>query len=38
MGGDFCFNNNWKSYEKYVEKCSLWAELGLGGSVWGVGG
>ena len=24
--------------ETYVEKCSFGAELGLGGSVWGIGG
>ena len=37
MGGDF-FEKNWESDEKYVEKCSFGAELGLGGSVWGIGG
>ena len=37
MGGDF-FEKVWKRYEKYVKKCSFGAELGLGGSVWGIGG
>ena len=37
MGGDF-FEKVWNSEEKYVEKCSFGAELGLGGSVWGIRG
>ena len=37
MGGVFlekCLNNE----EKCIEKCSFGAELGLGGSVWVIGG
>ena len=37
MGGVF-FEKVWKSDEKYVEKYSFGAELGLGGSGWGIGG
>ena len=37
MGGDF-LEKVWKSDEKYVEKCSFGAELGLGGSVWCIRG
>ena len=37
MGGDF-FENVRKGEEKYVEKYSFGAELGLGGSVWGIRG
>ena len=37
MGGDF-FEKVRKSEDKYVEKYSFGAELGLGGSVWGIRG
>ena len=37
MGGVF-FEKVRKREEKYVEKYSFGAELGLGGSVWGIGG
>ena len=37
MGGDF-FENVRKGEEKYVGKYSFGAELGLGGSVWGMSG
>ena len=37
MGGDF-LEKVWKSEETYVEKYSFGAELGLGGSVWGIRG
>ena len=37
MGGDL-FEKVWKSVEKYVEKSSFGADLGLGGSVWGIRG
>ena len=37
FGGDLC-RKIWKSEEKYIEKYSFGAELGLGGSVWGIRG
>ena len=37
MGGVF-LEKVWNTEEKYVEKCSFGAELGLGGSVWGIRG
>ena len=37
MEGDF-FEKVRKSEETYVEKYSFGAELGLGGSVWGIRG
>ena len=37
MGGDF-FRKSSEKLETYVEKYSFGAELGLGGSVWGIGG
>ena len=37
MGGDFV-ENVWTSDEKYVENYGFGAELGLGGSVWSIGG
>ena len=37
MGGDV-FEKVWKRDEQYVEKYSLGAKWGLGGSVWGIGG
>ena len=36
MGGDF-FENVGKGEEKYIEKHRFGAELGLGGSVCGIG-
>ena len=37
MGGVF-LEKVWNSEDKYIEKCSFGAELGLGGSVWVIGG
>ena len=37
MGGDF-FEKKQKQIEKCVQKYSFGAELGLGGSVWGIRG
>ena len=37
MGGVF-LENVWNNEEKYIEKCSFGAELGLGGSVWVIEG
>ena len=37
MGGVF-LEKVWNSEEKYIEKRSFGTELGLGGSVWGIGG
>ena len=38
MGGVFFLRRFGNSSEKYVKKHSFGAELGLGGSVWGIGG
>ena len=37
MGGDFS-EKVWKSEEECVEKYCFGAELGLGGSIWGIRG
>ena len=39
MGGVFFVEKSSETTsEKYVEKRTFWAELGLGGSAWGIGG